>query len=124
MGDIRSGNGDPDKWDRDKPVVTAQQATRANVSDIFDAANKKMIDAMNRSIFGRWTMYEQEYLLFDKKTKDYEECKTIEEAKGCVDAWLDQGATMEDIVVYAVSSKYEVRPSPPFRLVEIDDGSD
>ena len=139
MGDIRSGNGDPDKWDRQKaldhvpkePVVTATQQMAADrgmdgrYADLFShdlhvRINKMLMD----NLMGRWTVYENAYFVFDKRTKDYEDCTSLEEAKGCVEGWLEQGAKMEDIVVYAVRSKLEVKPSPAFTLVETDDGTD
>ena len=151
MGDIRSGNGDPGKWDRmtadhvkdhqshldklkakgdkdrDKPVMTATQVkTRDMYADMQSNMSAHMSRMLNKSVFGRYRDMDKNqcaYFVFDKRTKDYEECKDREEASEVVEAWLDQGGKMEDIAVYDVDGVFVIKPAPGFKM-EVETADD
>ena len=141
MGDIRSAAddaaflADPKNVARGEPmtargVIVAQQTKQdvapVTLGDLYNDITMNMQRQLMDNVFGTWrkTNMNIQYIVFDKRTKDFEECANHEEALGIVERWLDDDARMEDITVYGVDCVQIVAPSPGFKLTSKPEDDD
>jgi hypothetical protein len=56
------------------------------------------------------------YFVYNKRTSEGKECASQEEALGAVEAWLDTGTAMHDVVIYSVDNVLVPTPAPSFKM--------